>query len=198
MIRSVRGLAKKTANSRARQSPREREKLKRANQVAALLDREPWLTTVELSNRTGFSYQQIYKALKYLGRRAGKGAERRGNNRTAESQKADLEFAKRVFGVGDYDAPKGMQDEAYRSAMKLIGRPGFFYIGETWAVYRDFWEHKEQGLTFAKGKWRKATANDGVHTSSRRNGAILDRSTSGRPLRQQRMDANWDDFEDWF
>lgn len=198
MVRGVRRFTKKTGHNRARPNKKAREKLRRAARVAALLDREPWLTNVELSQRTGLSYQQVYSALKLLGRRAGQATEKRGSNRTVESQKADLEFAKRVFGVGDYDAPKGMQDEAYRSAMKLIGRPGFFYIGETWAVYRDFWEHKEQGLTFAKGKWRKATANDGVHTSSRRNGAILDRSTSGRPLRQQRMDANWDDFEDWF
>ena len=166
---------------------------KRIERVKRLVGKNPSITVKEIAARLNIDVQAVYRDLRALGIEVQ--AIKSGTQ--ANADELDLRFARYAFGK-DYENPVGEQDDEYRRECERIGYPGFFYVGELWSIYRDFWDHKRRGLTFASGKWRKATAYDGSHSFDHDYGAVADRATTYRTGRQQKIDRDWDDFEDWF
>lgn len=182
-----------------KKTSRERLVAERKAKIKRLVDSGEELTVRDIAERLGVDVKAVYRDLYALGvdvKRLQSGMARYGQ---ALADATDLEFALYAFGKCDYDNPPGEQDEEYKREVEFLGRPGFFYVGELWRTYRDFWEHKRRGMTLQGGKWRKSTANDGRHASEYAEvGAIYDKKIQGVANKSRLRDPNWDDWEDWY
>lgn len=176
----------------AREGERARRTRERIARVKRLLDASPSITVKEIASRLRLDVQAVYRALRALG----VDVQSIGSGFQANADDADMKFAQYAFG-NDYENPVGEQDEEYKRECERIGRPGFFYVGELWSIYRDFWEHKRAGLTYSDGVWRKSTAYDGSHAFSHGYGVMTDYTPSARPTIPSKTNADWDDYEDW-
>ena len=130
--------------------------------IKALLAENPNWTAQELSEHLGRTVAHIRSVCREAGVKLPhntRGHVMRGERLREES---DLAWAREVFGE-NYEHPERERDEEYEREMKERGRPGFYFVGEVWARYRDMFAHKQRGLTLTYGKWRPSTARDGVH-----------------------------------
>ena len=200
------GFNKEKTNGFMKNKPKEKTKTnsvlrqktsRRLACIKSLIEKEPGLSAREIAERLNIDVSSVYRGLRSLGGKKRISSEVAKQTTADIIQEYDEKFARYAFG-DRFENPQGEQDEEYKRECERLGYPGFFYIGELWSIYRDFWEHKRAGLTFSKGKWRKATAYDGTHGIDHGYGVLADRTTSARPMSQYKTDINWDDFEDWF
>ena len=165
---SARDVQKIKRRAGKKMSPENERVLKK---MKKLLAENPDLTASELADAIKAKVDVI-RGLAYRNNIKLKRATAKLVERAVELEREqDIRWAREAFGE-NYENPKWRRDDEYEREMLERKRPGFYFIGELWARYRDMFAHKQRGLTLTDGEWRPSRARDGVHQGEEIFGAI--------------------------